>query len=663
MKKILPLFVTLVLGLAFPLASLADDISNNLDASVDALAEQMPLTLGGANGTTQLYVVPRNGDGKQGCNLTTNTDYLTVSVQSSDATVATVSPSSVTFHHCGDTPTLTVSPLKTGSAVITLSQVNTNTGATFNLAPATFQVNVAPPPNTAPTISVVGVTGGTSYETGAVPAATCSVVDAEDGNSSFPAILSAISGPLAAYGLGEKTASCSYTDQGGLTASASVTYSIVDTTKPVITLFSRTPAANSNGWNNTGVTLVWTCADSGSGVVDTTVSQTVSAEGTNQSATGTCTDHAGNTASDTQSGINIDETPPTITASRTPDANGYGWNKTDVTVSFNCADTGSVQSGIGVNTLTDITLTEGYNQSATSTGACIDKAGNSASAATISNINIDETPPTTTFANRTPAPNAYGWNNTSVTVNWTCFDGLSGTIAPTDSQTLSSELANQSATGTCQDLAGNTSSNTQTGINIDETKPTLSPIVSPNPVVLNGTATTTPGAADGLSGVATQSCGAVDTSTVGTHSVLCTATDKAGNSNSQSANYKVIYRFDGFLQPINDTAHQTGLVTSIFKGGSTVPAKFQLKDANGNIVQAGSTPAWLTPVKLGPTSAAIDESVYSDSATSGSSYRWDATSQQYIYNWSTKGSTVGFYYKIGVTLDDGTTQIVNLGLK
>ena len=38
----------------------ADDISNNLDATVDAVAEAMPLNVGGANGTTQLYVTPAN---------------------------------------------------------------------------------------------------------------------------------------------------------------------------------------------------------------------------------------------------------------------------------------------------------------------------------------------------------------------------------------------------------------------------------------------------------------------------------------------------------------------------------------------------------------------------------------------------------------------------
>jgi hypothetical protein len=36
---------------------------------------------------------------------------------------------------------------------------------------------------------------------------------------------------------------------------------------------------------------------------------------------------------------------------------------------------------------------------------------------------------------------------------------------------------------------------------------------------------------------------------------------------------------------------------------------------------------------------------------------------QYIYNWSTKGSTSGFYYRIGVKLDDGQTYYVNIGLR
>ena len=216
-------------------AAWADDISNNLDSTVDAVAEVMPLSVGGSVGTTQLYVVPQNGDGKQGCNLTGSTT-LVVSVASTNALVATVTPTSVTFDSCGATPTLTVTPLSAGTTTISASQTSNNSDGTFDLAPVTFTVNVTAsvPTNTAPSLLITGVTGGASYEIGSVPAATCQVTDAEDGNSSFAATLSAITGPQSAHGLGEQTASCTYTDHGGLTASASVTYLVVDTTAPVI---------------------------------------------------------------------------------------------------------------------------------------------------------------------------------------------------------------------------------------------------------------------------------------------------------------------------------------------------------------------------------------------------------------------------------------------
>jgi hypothetical protein len=203
-------------------------------------------------------------------------------------------------------------------------------------------------------------------------------------------------------------------------------------------------------------------------------------------------------------------------------------------------------------------------------------------------------------------------------------------------------------------------------VNSDTTPPTLNPSVSPNPVYLNGTATATANATDSGSGIATQSCGPVVTNTVGIHTVTCTATDNAGNTATATVSYKVIYRFDGFLQPINDTSHPqtcgSPCVVSIFKGGSTVPVKFQLKDANGNVVQATALPIWITPQKGNATSSPIDESIYSNPATSGNNYRWDGTSQ-YIYNWSTKGFATGYYWRIGVTLDDGQTYNVIIGLR
>jgi hypothetical protein len=149
---------------------------------------------------------------------------------------------------------------------------------------------------------------------------------------------------------------------------------------------------------------------------------------------------------------------------------------------------------------------------------------------------------------------------------------------------------------------------------------------------------------------------------VGTaHASASFAGDANHTGNSASEGFFIIYRWDGYLQPINDTAHQIGLDVSVFKAGSTVPAKLQLKAADGTVVQSATLPVWLAPVDLGLMSSSIDELVYSDPASSGNTFKWDGT--QYQYNWSTKGSTPGHWYRISAKFDDGTTRSVVIGLK
>ena len=74
---------------------------------------------------------------------------------------------------------------------------------------------------------MTGVSHGAEYPYGDLPDAGCSVSDAEDGHPSIAPALSAISGPNAADGLGSRTATCSYTDKGGLTTTVSATYTII----------------------------------------------------------------------------------------------------------------------------------------------------------------------------------------------------------------------------------------------------------------------------------------------------------------------------------------------------------------------------------------------------------------------------------------------------
>ena len=94
-------------------------------------------------------------------------------------------------------------------------------------------------------------------------------------------------------------------------------------TAPAIT-GTRTPAANDAGWNNTDVTVGYTAVDNLSGIdVDASSldDDVLTAEGAGQSASGTAVDQAGNAATVTVGGINIDKTAPVVGAALSkPDA-------------------------------------------------------------------------------------------------------------------------------------------------------------------------------------------------------------------------------------------------------------------------------------------------------------------------------------------------------
>ena len=134
----------------------ADVVTNTLDNTIDATPEVMNLTAGGANGSTGLVVQntnqndPNFPDSNNPCNLAGQGTNLTVNLVSSDPTKATVSPSQLTFADCGAVQAITVSPLAAGSVTISATQVAYTGTGNMNLSPATFTVNVAPPPDNSP---------------------------------------------------------------------------------------------------------------------------------------------------------------------------------------------------------------------------------------------------------------------------------------------------------------------------------------------------------------------------------------------------------------------------------------------------------------------------------------------------------------------------------
>jgi hypothetical protein len=238
-----------------------------------------------------------------------------------------------------------------------------------------------------------------------------------------------------------------------------------------------------------------------------------------------------------------DPTPPTITATASPDANENGWNKTDVTVSFVCSDS---ESGIRSCPAPVTVSSEGAQQPIV--GTAVDNAGNTANATVL--ISLDKTAPSSA-ASLTPLPNSDGWNNAPVTVHFSCSDGLSGVATCPSDQSVSTDGFNQLAEGVVTDRAGN-SAPVSAAVNIDRAPPVLTLASPPD----NLSAFTTPIAAagtvfDALSGVASVDCNNVAATiadaniacsvslTPGGNTLTATARDRAGNSLSvsQAINY------------------------------------------------------------------------------------------------------------------------------
>ena len=179
----------------------------------------------------------------------------------------------------------------------------------------------------------------------------------------------------------------------------------------------------------------------------------------------------------------------------------------------------------------------------------------------------------------------------------------------------------------------------------------------------------------------------------GTYPIRQGSVDNANNTNYNityvGANLTITAPYSAsFLQPINggltpaisgmsNTASATAFSddNSRFKLGSTVPVKFQLKDASGApVTNAGDIRLFVMQADNKPDPG-VDEAISTVASTDGNLFRLvDATTGTYMFNLSTKSGylnpgattptafTSQGTYKLSAVLQSGTSYSVNIQL-
>ena len=151
------------------------------------------------------------------------------------------------------------------------------------------------------------------------------------------------------------------------------------------------------------------------------------------------------------------------------------------------------------------------------------------------------------------------------------------------------------------------------------------------------------------------------TSPVGSYAINCSGANATNYTFSYVAGtLKIVYapNVGHVIQaPINADG------TSVFNQGRTVPAKFSVYDANGvSIGTAGVVSSFfLTGILSGTTSASVENVV--DTNNPDTSFRWDPTGQQWIFNITTGNLTAGSTYIYTIALNDGSTIVFQYGLR
>jgi len=470
------------------------------------------------------------------------------------------------------------------------------------------------------------------------------------------------------FKLGTTEVECSAIDAAGNTGTSSFQVTISDTTGPSV-IVPGDITKEAEGKTGSVVSFTATASDLVDGDLTPTCTPASGSVFAIKATSVGCsaTDKSKNTGSGTFTVTVQDKTPPAITVpgditveatkstgAIVPFDPPTAFDVVDGSVDPNCSAIGGNTFPVGATTVTC---------------TAIDAAGNH-SAKTFQVTVTDKTPPTLILPASTVVE-ATGPNGAAFFYAATSTDLVDGNVTPTCDVASGATYGLGTRTVSCSatDRHGNKSDGSFSITVVDTTAPVLklpAGITVSASTIAGAPASFSVSASDLVDGGITPTCLPTSGSifALGATTVSCTATDAHNNASTDSFKVTVGLKGSPFTQPLNDPA---GTTPSTFKQGSTIPAKFALYQANGSTLLsdvdaqklADSGLVRFTYSLTTGTTSSSNEAVYTDTASSGSAFRYDGSGHQFIYNFSTKLLAAGKNYNLTyeVYAADGKTLI------
>ncbi len=144
---------------------------------------------------------------------------------------------------------------------------------------------------------------------------------------------------------------------------------------------------------------------------------------------------------------------------------------------------------------------------------------------------------------------------------------------------------------------------------------------------------------------------AIDTSSVGAKNFTVETEDNAGNSDSLTHDYTVVYDFEGFFNPIQNLP-----TLNVARAGGAIPVKFSLSGDHGLAIFASGSPSSQETA----CETSVPQDTVTETLTAGSSsLSYDAATDTYTYVWKTEKSWGNSCRTLTVKLIDGSEHVAS----